>query len=177
MFNALENFITATYGEEVADKIFEESQLKTKDPFVGPGTYPDDDFHTLIRVTMEELKLTKDELMFDFGKFTFTELRTRFPKFVEKFTHPKDFLKTVEDIIHVEVKKVMQDAYLPKFQYTEPSDRELTITYFSKRKMYKLMEGIIEGVAEYFQVNTHQKQNIYEIDGQEYCDFYLRFDK
>jgi hypothetical protein len=177
MFNALENFISTQYGEETLEEIMEKSKLITQAPFVGPGTYPDEDFQAIISETVNTLSLDKGELMRTFGRFTFTEFRTRFPQFLQSFDHPAAFLKTVESIIHVEVRKLMEDAYLPTFQYKEPAERELIITYFSKRKMYKLMEGIIEGVAEHFGIGIHQTQVIYQKEGQEYCDFHLRFDR
>ena len=59
-------------------------------------------------------------------------------------------LKTVDGVIHVEVRKLYDDTYLPVFQYQEPAEDQLIITYYSKRKLYPFMEGLIEGVSLHF---------------------------
>ncbi len=121
--------------------------------------------------------MTVDEFMKELGCYTFYKLAERFPNFVEPYNHPKPFLKTVENVIHVEVRKLYQDTRLPTFQYAEPSDKELIITYYSERKFYAMMEGLIEGVADFFGVPIEQSQKIYEKNGKELCDFHLKFAK
>jgi len=177
IFNSLERFIIAHYGEDTLDEIMDHCSLETQDPFVGPGTYPDRDFFKLAQATVQKLGISRKAFMVRFGQYTFDELKNRHPKFLIKYSHPKDFLLTVESSIHVEVEKLYNGSYLPTFQYHSPSQRELTITYFSKRRMYHLMEGIINGVAEHFSIGIQQTQHIYEKDGKEFCDFYLIFDE
>ena len=177
IFNSLERFIITHYGEDTLDEIMENCSLDTQDPFVGPGTYPDQDFSKLIQSTIQQLGTSRKAFMVHFGQYTFDELKTRHPNFLVKYDHPKAFLLTVESIIHVEVEKLYNGTYLPTFQYHSPSPQELTITYYSKRKMYDLMEGIINGVAEHFSIGIQQTRHIYKKEGQEFCDFYLKFDE
>jgi hypothetical protein len=37
------------------------------------------------------------------------------------------------------------------------------------------MEGLINGVAKYFQVRISQENKIYIKDGSEFCDYHLKF--
>ena len=77
----------------------------------------------------------------------------------------------------MEVRKLYQDSQLPVFQYSDPSKDELIITYFSKRKLYPFLEGMINGVSDFFKVGIIQTHKIYEKDGVELCDYYLKFDR
>ena len=175
IFNIAEGFITDSYGEDTFDDIIANCNLETTEPFVAPGTYPDSDLIEIVVKSSEKLDITVDEFLKKLGHYTFGKLAARLPNFVEPHTHPKDFLKTVENVIHVEVRKLYQGSQLPTFQYAEPSENELIITYFSERKLYALMEGLIDGVAEHFGVATEQSNKIYEKDGAELCDFHLKF--
>lgn len=175
IINITENFIVDTYGEDIFDEIIANSNLETKEPFVSPGTYPDSDLFEIAIKASEKLGLTLDAFLKKLGHYTFAKLAERHPNFLEGYTHPKSFLQTVEGVIHVEVRKLYQDSKLPTFQYSEPSENELIITYYSERKLYSMLEGLIDGVADYFNVKTNQSNRVYEKDGREFCEFHLKF--
>ena len=64
---------------------------------------------------------------------------------------------------------------LPTFTYQEPAENELIIVYYSERKLYALMEGLIDGVADYFKETIVQKHRIMKQDEHEVCEFHLQF--
>ncbi len=175
IFNIAENFITDNFGEDILDEIIASCNLITKEPFVGPGTYPDEDLIEIVTKSSEKLHIPVPELLKKFGEYSFSKLAGRHPNFLIGFTHPKAFLKTVDGIIHVEVRKLYQGVQLPVFQYEDPSENELIITYFSERKLYSFMEGLINGVGTYFKYTITQTNRIYQKDGNEFCDFHLQF--
>jgi hypothetical protein len=175
IFNIAEQYITDKYGADKYEAILENCSLATREPFVGPGTYPDEDLVEILVKSSASLNITVADLLKDLGFYSFAKLAGRHPGFLEGFTHPKDFLKTVDGIIHVEVRKLYQGSKLPVFQYAEPSENELIITYYSERKLYPFMEGLILGVERHFKVPIQLEHSIYQKDGSEFCDFHLRF--
>ena len=48
IFTIFEDFITDNYGAETYEQIISECNLQTKEPFVGPGTYPDSDLMEIV---------------------------------------------------------------------------------------------------------------------------------
>ena len=177
IINITENFITDNYGEEIFDQIMSSCNLKTEDPFVSPGTYPDSDLFEIVVNASKKLEITIEVFLKKLGHFAFAKLAERHPSFLEGYDHPKIFLQTVDSVIHMEVRKLYQDSQLPVFQYSDPSKDELIITYFSKRKLYPFLEGMINGVSDFFKVGIIQTHKIYEKDGVELCDYYLKFDR
>ena len=175
IFNLLEDFITENYGEATFDEIVDTCTLNTKEPFVGPGTYPDEDLVEIVTKASAKLGITPDQALFAYGKYIFPKLVATVPQFVEPYNHPKDFLKTINDVIHMEVKKMYTHAYTPKFTYVDTEENKLIIQYSSKRKLYALMGGLIEGVANYFNYTIRQSRKIYVVNGKEVCDFSLYF--
>ncbi|WP_343670120.1 heme NO-binding domain-containing protein [Chitinophaga sp.] len=175
IFNITESFITERFGDDVFDEIIESCSLTTREPFVSPGTYSDEDFIQIVTAASRKLNISTADFFKQLGHFAFFKLAGFYPQFVQSFSHPKEFLQTVDSIIHVEVRKLYSDTYLPVISYSSPAPNVLVITYFSQRKLYALMEGLIAGVADYFEVPLRQTHTLYQRDGKEYCDFELTF--
>ena len=55
IFNIAESFIVENHGEDVFDDIIANCQLETKEPYVGPGTYSDNDMLEILRVATDKL--------------------------------------------------------------------------------------------------------------------------
>jgi predicted hydrocarbon binding protein len=175
IFNLLEDFITEGWGEETYDQILSRCPLHATGPFVGPGTYADADLMTIVAKTTERLGISVPEAVHAFGKYCFPRLAAKFPMFVEGHTHPKSFLKTIDAVIHVEVRKLFKDAEPPTMRFVDPSPDELLITYISKRKLCTLMEGLLDGTAEYFKTPIRYGQSACVLRGAETCEFHLTF--
>ncbi|MBC8400785.1 MAG: heme NO-binding domain-containing protein [Candidatus Marinimicrobia bacterium] len=175
IFNLLEDFIIESLGEEQYEDILGECELQTDEPFVGPGTYPDEDLLAIVNKAVEALGITLPEALRAFGKFCIPKLTSKFPDFMTPHKHPKSFLKTIDTIHHVEVKKLMADAEVPHFSFEEPADDRLILRYHSKRKFCHLMEGLIEGVADYYGSPIQQKQSRCMLEGDDFCEFDLKF--
>ncbi len=175
VFNLLEQFITDKLGDERLEEVLEGSPLKTKEPFVGPKTYPDEDLSAIITTASRVSGITEPELVRRFGRFCFPKLAEKYPLFLEPHRHPKPFLKSVDGIIHVEVKKLYLDAEPPEFTYEDPAEDRLIIKYRSKRRLCRFMEGMIEGVADFYRLPIIYTQESCMLDGGEACEFHLNF--
>jgi len=129
----------------------------------------------IVGKTIEVMGISVPEALYAFGRFCFPKLAEKYPLFVEPHNHPKPFLKTIESVIHVEVKKLFEDAEPPGFIYDDPAADRLIIKYRSKRKLCKFMEGLIDGVADYYKSPIQYKQRVCALDGGDVCEFELTF--
>ena len=175
IFNLFEGFIVESFGQDSYDEIYESANLQTKEPFVGPGTYPDADLMSLVKKACELHKLPPNDTVRSFGKYCFGGLAAKYPQFVTPFKNPKDFLLSVESVIHMEVRKLYHDAITPSFTYRNPSANRLIIEYRSQRKLCMLMEGLIEGTGDYYKAPIIQKQTLCTHKGAKHCEFDLTF--
>ncbi|MBI4646477.1 MAG: heme NO-binding domain-containing protein [Bacteroidia bacterium] len=175
IFNLLEDFITENYSDEIYEEIISKCNLKTQEPFVGPGTYPDEDLFEIIGNTVEKLGVSIEDALKAFGKYIIPKLAEKFPGLMEPYNNPKDFLKVIDNIHYIEVKKLYKDAEPPIFTFINPASDRLIIRYKSKRKLYSLVEGLIAGVAEYYKTSIKQIRTIHEVDGIEVGDFDITF--
>lgn len=151
VFCTLEDLIIEKFGDSIMEDLYDEIEfLSDAPPFIGPGTYPDSDLFLLVTALSEKTSIPANDLIFEFGKFMFPALINGFPTFIKGFTEPLAFLKTVDGIIHVEVRKLFQDAVPPKLEVEEIDSRSAILHYRSERKLCRLMEGLLVGLASYF---------------------------
>ena len=174
IFNVFEDFLDEKYGENTFDNIIEAMVPDVKEPFIAPGTYPDELLFSIIHKTMEEKNLELNPTLLEFGEFLFLQLAKKYPVFVKSHNNAKDFIKTIHDIIHVEVRKLFPEAVTPDFSYSNEKENEITITYTSKRSLFILAEGLINRCAKYYKeeikltiLNQNMKDNS--------CIFHLKF--
>jgi hypothetical protein len=175
IFNLLEEFIIEIADEDTYEEILDGVTLVTREPFVGPGTYPDEDLVALVTKTVERLGMPAPAALRAFGKWIFPKLAAMVPPELTDFDHPKEFLKTVDRIIHVEVQKLYEHAAPPKFYYEDPGPDSLIMRYHSERKMYDLMDGLLEGVAEHYKVPIQYERAETEWNGKQVCEYQLTF--
>ena len=175
VFNLLEDFIIDGWGEEAYDEIISLCPLRTKEPFIGPGTYEDADLLAIVGKAAETLSVSVAEAVHAFGKYCFPKLASKYPMFLEGHEHPKTFLKTIDEVIHVEVKKLFKDAEPPRITYVDPAPDQLILTYRSKRGLCSLMAGLLEGVAVFFETPLDYRQTQCTSQGAGACEFHLSF--
>lgn len=171
IFNILEEFIIAHSSEDVYEEIFAMCPLKSSDGHVAPGTYPDSDLNAIVAAACERLGLEPDTAILLFGEFLFTGLAQRYPHFLVDRTDPFDFLSTVNDVIHVEVRKLMQGTHLPQIECYQHDDGSMTIHYRSKRQLCVLLHGLLIGVGKHFSVDFSISENQCMHNGADSCQF------
>ena len=175
IFNEFESFVTEKFGEGIYEKIFSASHLITSEPFVGPGTYPDEDLLALVSAAVEILNISLPNALREFGRYCLPKLAGKYPDFIKDHKDPKSFLLTVDSVIHVEVKKLYADAKLPRFVYKDTSPHSLEIEYTSDRKFCHFMEGLIDGVSTHFKRPISHQQFRCMLKGDLVCEFHLNF--
>lgn len=177
IFSLFEQFVVQNWGFEAFETIYDKvhGALATKEPFVGPGTYPDRDFFVILRAATEEVGVPIEEAVFQFGRFCFPRLAAKLPHHTASFFHPKPFLMSIHDIIHTEVRKVYEGAAPPTFEFVDLGPSALLLRYRSKRKMYSFVEGLIQGAAEYFEVSItcNDRRETNATEGE--CEFVVTF--
>lgn len=176
VFNLLESFICEGWGDDTYEEILSGCPLHTREPFVGPGTYPDADLMTIAAATAERLDLELDDALTAFGEYCFPHLMARFPHINVDARDPLTFLKSVDGIVHVEVKKLMPSAVTPSFECIELDGDALELRYRSKRKLCPFATGLIRGLGTHFNAALRITHGPCLRDGADYCGFRVELD-
>ena len=153
VFTELLEMVEDTYGDEVLDKVISKSDLPNNGSYTAVGTY---DHAELVRI-INALSIEIDEeipfILRVYGRHIFKVFATHYPQFFHGVEDSFEFLESIENHIHVEVKKLYPEAELPSFESERISAEELHLTYISSRKMGDFAAGLIEECMHHFNDN------------------------
>lgn len=150
IFKLLEDFVVTNFGPDAFEDLVDGSELETKEPFVGPGTYPAGDLMALVGTAVAAYDMEVDELLRAFGRHAFAGLAGAVPSLLEGLDDPHSLLLNLESVVHTEVRKLDPDADPARFTAVEIGPSELMLTYESPFGLFALVEGLLDGVGMWF---------------------------
>jgi hypothetical protein len=163
------------WGERYWIDLIRKAPCVNNPVFVGRQNYPDEALFDIITSISIEKMIPVPELLRDFGRWIFPKLAQAYPVIFQGRSCAKEFLKTVESIIHVEVKKLYDEAYLPSLHCEEPNPGTLVMVYESCRKLCHLAEGLIRGVGEFYREEVAVTQETCMREGSRSCRIVINF--
>lgn len=172
VFDLLRDMVEENYGLEGWQQVID--QAHSDGIFVATKTYKDEDLMALVFAASHITGIAVSDLVFSFGEYMIPNFYKRFPHFFKKADNFIQFLLSVDQIIHVEVRKLMPEAALPNFEYQKQQPDSLTMIYTSPRKLCHLAEGLISGSAKHFQQNYEINHDICMHHGSDHCELKIK---
>lgn len=154
VFTEFLEMVEEAFSPDMADNIIEASTLSSGGVYTTLGTYDHEELLQLVTHLSQETSATIPELVRSFGEHLFTRFFLSYPIFFEDVDSSFDFLLGLEDYIHVEVKKLYNDAELPSFEYDTSQPGRFVMVYRSSRPFGDLAEGLIRGCIAHFKEQT-----------------------
>jgi hypothetical protein len=172
VFNLLQDVVSTAHGEAAWDLLLDKADLDGA--YTSLGSYSDDDIFALVRVASEVLGIPQADVLRWFGRQAMPLLAARFPSFFDTHARARDFLLTLNGMIHPEVRKLYPGAQTPVFDFDTSNAGELVIGYNSPRRLCALAEGFMHGAADYYGEALAIDQSRCMHDGAERCVFHVR---
>lgn len=169
VFNGFESYVEQQYGLHIWQQLIEGTQSESNGVYLASDTYNDQDMFSLIAILSDIVAVPTSDIQRSFGAFFFKTLFSLASQHIENIDTLFGFLRAVDDVIHVEVKKSDPSAYTPAFFYDQPAENELVMRYVSKRGMCYFAEGLIIGAAEHFNTPANISQPKCVHCGDKYC--------
>ena len=148
IFNLLEEVVRRSYGEDTWDRLLEATRLEGS--YTSLGTYPDEELGRLVGAASDSLAMPSGEVLRWFGREAIPILAERYPVFFTAHTSARPFVRSVNKIIHPEVRKIYAGADVPTFDLEDGPDGALLMGYHSVRRLCALAEGFVEGAAGHY---------------------------
>ena len=175
IFNVFEKLVTEKWSEALLEELYVDANIpEERLPFVGPLTYPDEWLIALVVALSKRTEIPVPDLVRAFGRYAFPHLAKRFPGFVESAPDACTFLRSVDGVIHVEVKKLDREAILPRV-VIEDRDGHIVLRYHSDRKLCSLVEGLLDGVSDWYGEPIGQSHVACMHRGAPECEIELAF--
>ncbi len=143
-------FVEEQLGEESAQEIIDASKLESEGAYSRVGFYDYQELILLLTNTASHSGKEAGDLLQGFANHLFKVFKRDYSPFFENVDSAAEMLKTIDDHIHVEVKKLYPDAELPRFFYEEKGD-ELHLFYESPRPLAGVAHALINACLQFFE--------------------------
>ncbi|MBB6428281.1 heme NO-binding domain-containing protein [Algisphaera agarilytica] len=171
IFTEFLDHVTSQLGVEICEDMIAANNLTDGGAYTAVGTYDHKELLMMVSYLHKRTGIDIDQLIEGFGVSLFASLAQKYPSFFDGIEDSFTFIKQIEDVIHVEVRKLYPDAELPSFSYSQPKPTILILDYRSSRCFAGLAVGLMKGCFNHFNENV-------SIDGEDLADpkgSYVRF--
>lgn len=152
IFTNFIDFIDKSYGLKMVDDMITNSELESKGIYTAFSSYDFSELESMLTYICFKTNLKSEFLLEEFGRFVFPYLIGKHSYIIEKYKDPLNLIAGIESHIHIEVKKLYEDAELPTFSLVEKTKNKLTIIYQSKRGLSYFAIGLMRQTLEHFNV-------------------------
>ncbi len=150
VFTEFLDLVEDKFGLEMVDKIITSSNLESGGIYTSVGTYKFSEMLQLLQHLSENTNISIDDLLLVYAEHFFSVLQQSYPGLLATYKDPIEMLSSIENHIHIEVRKIYPDAELPTFDVIEKTDKSLTMIYKSSRAMHHFGLGLMNKTFEHF---------------------------
>lgn len=150
VFTEFIEMVEDTFSPNIADTMITSVSLASEGAYTSVGTYDHKEMVLLVTQLSQMTGIDVSSLLQKYGEFLFTKFVAGFPAFFEGVDSAFEMMKTIDNHIHVEVRKLYPDAELPVFEYVEPSENQLILKYSSPRGFADFAQGLMQGCIDHF---------------------------
>lgn len=150
VFTELIDMVENKFGADMMDDILDECNLETGGAYTAVGTYDHKELLEIVGGLSKKTDRSIKDLITLYGHHLFFRFHEMMPQFFEKPKSAFDFLESVHNYIHVEVKKLYPDAVLPEFKTKRREDETFIMIYTSHCPFADFAEGLIKGCIDFY---------------------------
>ncbi len=148
VFNLLEEAVRREFGPDVWDDLLDEANVQGA--YTSLGNYSDEEIVALVSTAATKLKLSNGDVLRWFGERAMPILKEKYPTLFQNHSSARNFVLSVNSIIHPEVRKLYSGASCPFFHFREGENGSVMMGYESSRKMCDLADGFVRGASKIF---------------------------
>ncbi|WP_375753998.1 heme NO-binding domain-containing protein [Vibrio sp. HN007] len=175
IFTEFMQLVEQKFGLEVLDSILDDAE--DDGVYTTVGSYDHRSLVKLIVSLSEKTGVSATKLQEVFGETVFDNLYQTIPNQagLKECQTAFQFIRHVEDYIHVEVKKLYPESNPPRFDFISESETEMVFDYQSARCMSHVCLGLVNGCAKHFNEQLTVKMQNVDPQGRE-VRFFLNRD-
>lgn len=167
VFNLLEEVVVQQFDQDTWETLIDKAGASGI--YTSLGNYTDDELVSLVTTAAAALGKTPAEILRWFGRSAMPLLAVRYRPLFDQHQTSRDFVLSVNKIIHPEVRKLYAGASCPFFHFKPTESGSMMMAYHSQRKLCMLAQGFIEGAATHYHdhADVHHRECMH--DGDEKC--------
>lgn len=150
VFSEFIEMVEEQFSPEIADRMIDAAQLPSGGAYTAVGTYSHEEMLALITELSRLTDVPVAQLVHAYGRHLFRRFTQLYPAFFDGVPTAFDFLASIENHVHLEVRKLYPDAELPRFDTPESDARHMVMVYESRRPFAALAGGLIDGCLAHY---------------------------
>jgi len=150
VFTEFLELVEDKFGLGMVDNIISSSDLESGGVYTSVGTYSFSEMLQLLQHLSKNTGLSIDDLLLVYAEHFFGVIEDSYPGLLATYKDPIEMLSSIENHIHVEVRKIYPDAELPTFEVLEKTENSLIMIYKSSRAMHHFGLGLMNKTFEHF---------------------------
>lgn len=166
VFTEFLEMVEEKFDYEMVDDILSMKDLQSQGIYSAVGTYSHGEMFTLVGNLHEKTNIPIGDLLETFGEFLFGSLHKAYGGVFSHLTNSLDLLNSIDQHIHVQVRKLYPDAELPAFNVLEKTDKKIIMEYHSERKMSDMAVGLMKGCFKHFNEEATIDKEMITEDGK-----------
>ena len=152
IFTNFLDFVEKNNGLKMVDSMISDCNLSSDGIYSAFLSYEHKELVTLLTYVSKKTNIKQEVLLEEFGRFVFPYLIGKHSYIVKEYSNPIDLLAGIENHIHIEVKKLYEDAELPTFSVAEKTKTSLSLIYTSSRGLTYFAIGLMKETLDFFKV-------------------------
>lgn len=154
VFTEFLELVEDKFGLETVDEIISNSELESGGVYTSVGTYSFSEMLQLLQNLSKKTNISIDNLLLVYAEHFFSVLENSYPGLLATYKDPIEMISSIENHIHVEVRKIYPDAELPTFIVEEKTENSLIMIYKSSRAMHHFGLGLMNKTFEHFNTSA-----------------------
>ncbi|MCB1650651.1 MAG: heme NO-binding domain-containing protein [Alphaproteobacteria bacterium] len=150
VFTELLEMVEARFGADMVDDVLDDCSFVHDGAYTRIGTYDHHELLTIVAALAKRTSVSVRDLVYTYGHHLFERFRVMMPHFFDQPQNAFEFLESVHNVVHVEVKKLYSDAQLPSLKVRDRSHRTLVLEYGSSCPFADFAHGLICGCIDFF---------------------------
>ncbi|WP_054852568.1 heme NO-binding domain-containing protein [Olleya sp. ITB9] len=167
VFTEFLELVEDKFGLEMVDNIISSSDLESGGAYTAVGTYSFSEMLQLLQHLSANTGISIDDLLLVYAEHFFGVIEVSYPGLLATYKDPIEMISSIENHIHVEVRKIYPDAELPTFVVENKSENDLTVIYKSSRAMHHFGLGLMNKTFEHFNATAKIELEKIKEDGTE----------
>jgi hypothetical protein len=153
IFTNFIDFVETSLGLEMVDEMITNCNLPSEGVYSSFSNYDFDELVSLLTYVSKKTNVNPEILLEKFGIFVFPYLIGKHSYIIENYDNAIDLIGGIENHIHIEVRKLYNDADLPTFRVVEKTTKKLIVIYNSSKGLTYFAIGLIKETLNHFNVN------------------------
>ncbi len=150
VFTEFLELVEDKFGLEMVDTIITNSNLESSGIYTAVGTYSFSEMLQLLQHLSALTEISINNLLLTYGEHFFSTIEKSYPGLLATYNDPIEMISSIENHIHVEVRKIYPDAELPTFEVIDKTEDSLIMVYRSSRAMHHFGLGLMNKTFEHF---------------------------